>query len=185
MPVKNWIKIIPNSLTVSRLVLAFIFPFLDPKDWFLFLIIGLLTEWLDGLLARALKAVSQFGRLLDPVADKLFVASVAVSLIRADILDPHQLALIATRDIFVTLGVLWTISQKDWERIKKMPPRWPGKFTTAFQFFLLIDMVYFKELRIWLYWLTVGCSIAAAIDYFLARPPSEKSLSKKSQSSSH
>ncbi len=83
--VSPWLASVPNVLTLSRLVLAAAF-FLSLElarrpihdEWWLsaaaaLFILGALTDALDGWLARRWNAVSVFGRIMDPVADKILV----------------------------------------------------------------------------------------------------------------
>ena len=79
---------IPNSLTLARIVAipVFVLVYLLPVTWsslaatVLFVFAGV-TDWLDGYLARRLEQQSPFGAFLDPVADKLMVATAIVLLI--------------------------------------------------------------------------------------------------------
>ena len=72
---------IPNILTVMRLLaapgVAFAFVIFDRPyaDWIAFglFIVAALTDWVDGKLARAWQQESNFGRMLDPIADKAMV----------------------------------------------------------------------------------------------------------------
>jgi CDP-diacylglycerol--glycerol-3-phosphate 3-phosphatidyltransferase len=80
----------PNLLTLLRIVLipVFIAAYYLPFRWASLLAMALfvlaaLTDWLDGYLARRLNQASPFGAFLDPVADKLMVAS-ALVLLSAD-----------------------------------------------------------------------------------------------------
>ncbi len=83
--VSPWLASLPNLLTVSRLVLAAAF-FLSLElarrpihdEWWLsaaagLFVLGALTDALDGWLARRWNAVSVFGRIMDPVADKILI----------------------------------------------------------------------------------------------------------------
>ncbi len=91
---------IPNALTILRLILAGVFfallelglrgvdPWNEPDDrrtWVLLVALGLfviaaITDALDGFLARKWNAVSKFGRVMDPFADKILVLGAFVSL---------------------------------------------------------------------------------------------------------
>ena len=81
-------KNLPNLLTLFRIVLIvvlavlYFLPFEQRNAWLLgiFILAGL-TDWLDGLLARLMQATSRLGRLLDPIADKLMVATALVLLV--------------------------------------------------------------------------------------------------------
>jgi CDP-diacylglycerol--glycerol-3-phosphate 3-phosphatidyltransferase/cardiolipin synthase len=86
-PVAN----IPNLLTLLRIVLipVFVVVFYLPVKWsneaatVVFVLAGI-TDWLDGYLARRLQMMSPLGAFLDPVADKLMVATALVLLVQAD-----------------------------------------------------------------------------------------------------
>ncbi len=79
---------LPNALTILRIVLVplFVIAFVIPGDaarlvaFGIFVIAGV-SDWLDGFAARKLKAGSDFGRMLDPIADKVLVAVALMMLV--------------------------------------------------------------------------------------------------------
>ena len=79
---------LPNALTILRIVLVPIFAiaFVMPGEaarlvaFAVFVIAGV-SDWLDGFAARKLKAGSDFGRMLDPIADKVLVAVALMMLV--------------------------------------------------------------------------------------------------------
>src|ERR1700721_210061 len=79
---------LPNALTVLRLLLGpvFLVAFVIPGDAariiavLVFALAGI-SDWLDGFAARKLKAGSDFGRMLDPIADKVLVAVALMMLV--------------------------------------------------------------------------------------------------------
>ncbi|MDB5733616.1 MAG: CDP-diacylglycerol--glycerol-3-phosphate 3-phosphatidyltransferase [Alphaproteobacteria bacterium] len=79
---------LPNALTILRIVLVpvFAFAFVMPGEvarltaFAVFVIAGV-SDWLDGFAARKLKAGSDFGRMLDPIADKVLVAVALMMLV--------------------------------------------------------------------------------------------------------
>lgn len=161
------LKYIPNALTISRFLLALTFPFAPQEWWLSLIIISLVTEFFDGWMARWLKAVSDFGRLADPMADKLFVLSVVITLYLNDYVTMWQLLLISLRDITVWLGiaVLWSMGHK--KLVKSSRPRLSGKVTTAFQFIFLISLFIWPPSSQPLLYLTVSAGLLSGIDYSL------------------
>lgn len=84
LPMNN----IPNILTVGRLASLPILVILMMIDasWAAWAALGLytlgcVTDWLDGFIARKMNLESTFGRFLDPIADKIFIATVLITLI--------------------------------------------------------------------------------------------------------
>ena len=86
------IEQIPNVLTIGRilavpLVVALFYwtsnPWADPLAAFVF-IFAAITDWIDGYLARKLQVTTPLGAFLDPVADKLMVATALVLLVSKD-----------------------------------------------------------------------------------------------------
>src|ERR1700712_5256019 len=79
---------LPNALTIMRIVLVpiFVAAFVMPGDaarlvaFAVFALAGI-SDWLDGFAARKLKAGSDFGRMLDPIADKVLVAVALMMLV--------------------------------------------------------------------------------------------------------
>lgn len=169
--------LIPNVLTFIRLALGVAFPFLPSGSRWTALIVAGVTEYLDGQLARLLHAPTTTGRILDPVADKIFVASVLATLAWEGIVAPWQLLLVTTRDLCVILGALWVAVVRGPAAFRQMPPTLLGKTATAFQFVLLIAVMMMREVNGVLLAITAALSVAAGIDYITrhraeARPPS-------------
>lgn len=81
-------KHIPNALTILRFLLVPVFLFylfvsIHPdKNWFslAIFVIASFTDYLDGMLARKYKVISDFGKIMDPLADKLLVLSALLGL---------------------------------------------------------------------------------------------------------
>jgi cardiolipin synthase len=79
---------LPNALTIMRIVLVPIFAvaFVMPGSVsrivaFLIFVVAGVSDWLDGFAARKLNAGSEFGRMLDPIADKVLVAVALMMLV--------------------------------------------------------------------------------------------------------
>lgn len=100
---------LPNKLTLGRLILtAFFVAFLSSSTHWgdiaalaLFLIASA-TDWLDGYLARRLKQMTNFGKLMDPLADKVLVASALICLIPLGALPAWAVIVIIAREFLIT-----------------------------------------------------------------------------------
>lgn len=101
---------IPNALTISRLVaipplmmlLIARFPGHDQLAAALFIVFSL-TDTLDGEIARRRGTVSDFGKFLDPLADKLFVLSVLIVLVQEGLVAAWVVVVIFSRELIITI----------------------------------------------------------------------------------
>lgn len=159
-----------NGLTLLRLGLAF-YLFLVPVEEFLWIItIALASEFLDGQIARWLNAETTFGRLMDPVADKIFVLAMLLSLMLHQFFSLWQILLLLARDLLIIYAMAVGVLTHKWQRIKRLKPRWAGKIATSMQFVLLLNTFLHLIPALFsfdlVFWLTAGCSIWAALDYY-------------------
>ena len=103
---------IPNILTIGRIVVVpiFILTFYLPGalgDWipFFIFLLASFTDFLDGLLARLYKEESKLGELLDPIADKIIVASALVLLVMVKTIVNYEVIaaiIILIREILIS-----------------------------------------------------------------------------------
>ncbi len=101
---------VPNALSVLRLlgVPLFLWLLLGPHADVAALIVlatAGFTDWLDGVLARALNQTSRLGALLDPAADRLYILTTLVGLVLRDIIPWWLAAVILARDLLLLLTV--------------------------------------------------------------------------------
>ena len=100
---------LPNTLTLSRLVLAFVLvplllidiPYLKTAALVVF-VIGGITDYLDGYLARNVYGVTSFGKLMDPVTDKVMVCAAFVSFVQLNLVHAFVAVVIIAREFMVT-----------------------------------------------------------------------------------
>jgi len=126
-----------NKLTILRIALIIPFVILMTQDSLLFWIAALiifitasLTDYFDGKIARERKEITKIGKLLDPLADKLFITSSLVILATIDKLDiPAWAVIIIISREFIVSG-LRTLAAAEG---KILAASMSGKIKTAFQ----------------------------------------------------
>ncbi len=102
---------LPNALSIARLALVPIFVVLvlaadGGHSWLagaVFATAGV-TDQVDGWLARRWRVESQFGKIVDPLADRLMIDAAVILLVIADRLPWAALAIVAARDAFLLVG---------------------------------------------------------------------------------
>ena len=103
---------IPNYLTIGRIIIVpiFVVTFYLPGFYgdiipFVLFLIASFTDFLDGLLARMFKEESKLGELLDPIADKIIVATALVLLVMNDTIKDYEVIaaiIILIREILIS-----------------------------------------------------------------------------------
>jgi cardiolipin synthase len=102
---------VPNAISVARLagVPVFLWLVLGPKaDWWAvgLLIVAGLSDWLDGKLARAWNQQSRLGQVLDPAADRLYIAATLAGLAIRGIIPWWLVAVLASRELVLGAALL-------------------------------------------------------------------------------
>jgi len=100
---------LPNKLTVARLALTVIFltvffcpiPFGETLALALFLVAGI-TDFFDGRIARRDKLITNFGILMDPLADKILICSAFIAFVGRGLMPAWMVALIVARELAIT-----------------------------------------------------------------------------------
>jgi cardiolipin synthase len=101
--VSTAIRTVPNAVTLARLLLMPLCAYLLATGRFgwgiaLTAVVGS-TDWVDGWLARRTGQVSRLGQLLDPLADRLLIVSVAIALVIQDVVPWQAAVLLLARDL--------------------------------------------------------------------------------------
>jgi len=128
-----------------------------------------ITDYYDGHLARKYNAVSNLGKFLDPVADKILVMAILVILLHQQKIDPWMVILFIFRDTLV--GGIRAAASADGLVI---PAQTTGKWKAALQMisvpFMMVNEIhpYFPNLKIGygLLWFSVLLSLISGWDYF-------------------
>ncbi len=98
---------IPTQLTVLRLILVPVFMFFLLKESYLIALIifclASITDFFDGYLARKWNQISDLGKLLDPLADKILVAAALIVFVELKIVPSWAVVIIIARELFVSV----------------------------------------------------------------------------------
>jgi len=160
------LAVVPSLISALRLPIAAGFFAVDALVWRgILLLVGALTDALDGWLARRLKVESELGALLDPLFDKLFVTVALAAFLPGPYLGWRGFLILISRDVYVALAFLLA-------RIRRLDiqaqPRTGGKVVTFLQIVTLFVLLLMPE-RVDVFLVVVGMASALAIlDYSVA-----------------
>lgn len=160
-----------NFVTFLRLILAFPIVWLiigdsSPIRWpaFFLLAIAASTDGLDGYLARSRGEISDLGRLLDPVADKVMGIGVFAALVYVGLLPTWLLWTLLIKELVLLIGGAVLLGAEG--RVVSARPL--GKWATVILFcgFLAL-LLGIHRLGLWTTYVAVFLSLAAGVDYAL------------------
>ena len=166
---------IPNILSISRAVCIPVIVLLlytgNPTCRLIagiVFIIACLTDFLDGKIARKYNLVTDFGKFIDPVADKLLVLTTMIMLVHLQMLDAWTVIVILCRELAVDGLRMVAVGQG---KVIAAGPL--GKWKTACQM-VMITVMLILNLSVWQAWpvtvlmiLAVTLTIVSAVDYFV------------------
>jgi CDP-diacylglycerol--glycerol-3-phosphate 3-phosphatidyltransferase len=124
-----------------------------------------LTDFLDGRLARGTGTVTELGRMLDPLADRIFISSTILALAITGMLPAIGVALVVARDIFMIVGYKMLMTRGVKVRVSLL-----GKsYTALIMLAILLAMAGIKlgnvEIGWWLFWVGVAGSLLSGAFY--------------------
>lgn len=167
---------LPNKLTVLRVVMVPFFVFFmltdvggEANKWISLVLfcVASFTDFLDGQIARKENLVTNFGKFMDPLADKLLVCSAMICLIEMGKLSAWIVIIIIARE-FIISGFRLVASDSG---IVIAASYW-GKFKTVFQMAMIIALILdfggaFDVVELILIWVSVALTIISLIDYIV------------------
>lgn len=166
---------LPNKLTMFRVFLIPFFVFFLLAPYFpdygkyiaaVIFIIASLTDLLDGKIARKYNLVTNFGKFMDPLADKLLVCSALICLVETKQLDGWIVIIIIARE-FIISGFRLIAAE---HQIVIAASYW-GKFKTTFQMLMIIVLILdiknqaFQILGTALTYIALVLTVVSLIDY--------------------
>lgn len=176
---------VANMLSLFRLILVIPVTYLilvdGPMTWlFGLLIFGAATDWVDGRIARWSGTVSEWGKVLDPLADKAAAAMIVMALVVRGSLPSWFLALLVVRDSAVVLGGVVLARRTGHVAMSA----WSGKIAVTILSFTVLAALLQAEpvvLQIGV-WTTSVLLVCSAAQYFLrlqrSDPPEKADLAE-------
>lgn len=165
---------LPNKLTMFRVILipffiVFLLVPITPVDKWIALtifIVASLTDLLDGHIARKYHLVTNFGKFMDPLADKLLVCSALICLIELDRIPSWMVIIIIARE-FVISGFRLIASDNG---VVIAASYW-GKFKTTFQMIavclMIADIAALSLVTSIVTWIAVILTVVSLVDYLI------------------
>lgn len=165
---------LPNKLTMLRVIMipffiVFLLIPITPYDkWIAFaiFILASLTDLLDGKIARKYNLVTNFGKFMDPLADKLLVCSALICLIELDKIPAWMVIIIIARE-FIISGFRLVASDNG---VVIAASYW-GKFKTTFQMaavcLLIADIAAIGVVTQIILWIAVILTVVSLVDYLV------------------
>lgn len=165
---------LPNKLTMFRVILipffiVFLLVPITPYDKWIALgifIIASLTDLLDGKIARKYNLVTNFGKFMDPLADKLLVCSALICLIELDKIPSWMVIIIIARE-FIISGFRLVASDNG----VVIAASYFGKFKTTFQMIavclMIADISALSLVTQIVLWIAVVLTVVSLIDYLV------------------
>lgn len=167
---------LPNKLTTLRVCLVPVFvlfslaeivPGYDKYLAVAIFIVASLTDFLDGMIARKYNLVTNFGKFMDPLADKLLVCAALICLVSQSLLPAWMTIVIISRE-FIISGFRLVASDNG---VVIAASYW-GKFKTTFQMLMIIVLLLdlggiFDLIGQVLTWLALLLTVISLIDYLV------------------
>ena len=166
---------LPNKLTILRTVMIPFFILFLYTDWFhgydkiiaaVIFIAASLTDMLDGKIARKYNLVTNFGKFMDPLADKLLVCSALIALFDFDKVA-SWIVIITTARKFIISGFRLIAADNG----VVIAARYWGKFKTTFQMIMIILLVldlpfkYMNIINMAVVYIALALTVISLIDY--------------------
>ena len=167
----------PNKLTVLRVIMVPFFVMFLLTGWggsanryicFLLFAGASVTDWFDGYLARKNNLVTDFGKFMDPLADKLLVCSALICMIELGRLPAWMVVIIIARE-FIISGFRLIAAEKG----VVIAANYWGKFKTATQMIMIILLIldiqlpFFRILTQILIWVSLILTVISLVTYIL------------------
>ena len=183
---KNFKKLcrhIPNALTILRFILIpFIVYYIAKEqyvDAFIYLTISGITDVLDSIIARKFNFITNFGKLIDPLADKATQISILVTLSLKNIIPIWILVIVFLKEFVMVSGASFLYGKE-----LVVSSRWYGKLSTVLFYIAIVSSFFIRywnsiaivpensicilpEFDIYIYYLALISTIFSLVMYYI------------------
>lgn len=166
------LKHVPNALTIARFILIpFILTSLINDNYiltFIFLTLSGLTDVLDGYIARKFDLISNFGKLIDPLADKSTQVAILTTLALKELIPIWMIIVVFLKEFIMIAGASFLYGKE-----LVVSSKWYGKLATVLFYVAIVSSLAIKYFNIsfqfdlYIYYLALGFTIFSLIMYFL------------------
>lgn len=176
--IKDLCKHIPNALTILRFILIpFIIVYIVQDKYieaFIFLTISGLTDILDGTIARKFNFITNFGKLIDPLADKATQISILVTLSLKDIIPMWILIIVFIKEFAMISGASFLYGKE-----LVVSSKWFGKLSTVLFYLAIVASFTIKywntvsqnfilpQFDIYIYYLALAATVFSLVMYYI------------------
>lgn len=181
--IKHLCKHIPNALTILRFILIpFIIVYIVKEQYlaaFIFLTLSGLTDVLDGFIARKFNFITNFGKLIDPLADKTTQVSILVTLALKNIIPMWILLIVFVKEFVMISGASFLYGKE-----LVVSSKWYGKLATVLFYLAIVSSFAIKywnniasvpensvallpQFDIYIYYLALAATIFSLIMYYI------------------
>jgi cardiolipin synthase len=157
---------LPNLITLIRVLFMIpLFIYLMHVEMYfpamyVFVLAGV-TDILDGIIARKMNLVTKFGKIADPVADKLFEVAVLVMLVIKDFIPTTLLAVVVVKEVLMISGGIYAYLKNK----KVISAKWYGKVATIIFYISVALIIVLPELADLLIWISVTAALISLVLY--------------------
>lgn len=181
--IKDLCRHIPNALTILRFILIpFIIIYIVKDKYieaFVFLTISGLTDVLDGFIARKFNFITNFGKLIDPLADKTTQVSILVTLALKNIIPMWILVIVFIKEFVMISGASFLYGKE-----LVVSSKWYGKLATVLFYLAIVSSFFIKywnniaavsgnsvafipQFDIYIYYLALAATIFSLAMYYI------------------
>lgn len=167
-----------NNLSLLRGPLAFLFLQENTNLRLLAILLAVLSDYLDGFLARWRGTSSHFGAILDPLMDRFFVFIAATILLYENQMTLFQVSSLISRDIFLFFLGSYISWNKCWNHYDYRATFF-GKITTSLQFFTLLAICLQYPIKTIFYSFFIILGFLTTLEILKRKKPLQAPLDKK------